>query len=152
MNGANGAFLEWNGRLRSVAEWMYERRAMRGADADAWTNELEWSVEGRNTEWKWMSGSICKEAHANNQYIYPLTAPWLGGGVNRGYSLWGKLVAEKGNRPLENVGKVRYGSEWDDQNGWILLLWLLIGHRFHRLKNTDLRRLQLVGKPTALLL
>ena len=75
-----------------------------------------------------------QEAHANNQYIYPLTAPWLGGGVNRGYSLWGKLVAEKGNRPLESVGKVRYGSEWDDQNGWILLLWLLIGHRLHRLK------------------
>ena len=75
-----------------------------------------------------------QEAHANNQYIYPLTAPWLGGGVNRGYSLWGKLVAEKGNRPLESVGKVRYGSEWDDQNGWILLLWLLIGYWFHRLK------------------
>ena len=53
--------LEWNGRLRSVAERMDERRAMRGADADAWTNELEWSVEGRNTEWKWSSECIGKK-------------------------------------------------------------------------------------------
>ena len=75
-----------------------------------------------------------QEAHANNQFIYPLTAPWMGGGANRGYSFWGKLVAEKGNRPLESVGKVRYESEWDDPTGWILLLWLLIGHRLHRLK------------------
>ena len=61
MNVANGAFLEWNGRLRSVAERMDERRAMRGADADVRTYELEWSVEGRNTEWKWSSERIGKK-------------------------------------------------------------------------------------------
>ena len=73
MNGANGAFLKWNGRLRSVAEGMDERRAMRGADADAWTNELEWSVEGRNTEWKWSSECIGKK----HMPIINLFIPWL---------------------------------------------------------------------------
>ena len=61
MNVANGAFLEWNGRLRSVAERMDELLAMRGADADVRTNELEWSVEVRNTEWKWSSERIGKK-------------------------------------------------------------------------------------------
>ena len=31
---------------------MDELLAMRGADADVRTNELEWSVEVRNTKWK----------------------------------------------------------------------------------------------------
>ena len=73
--------------------------------------ELKRNVSAAST---WLINTLC----------FKRPAPWQGGGENRGYSFWGKLVAEKENRPLVSVGKVRGdGMKLRHQNGARYRMW-----------------------------
>ena len=71
-------------------------------------------------------------------YVFYDLQQLMGGGENRGYYSWGKLPAEKENRPLESVGKVR-GDECsaDSKWRWILdvgMLFILINRKMQDCK------------------